>query len=178
MSSNFQHKFEVSANGQPEQGIHKVCMFVVHGNDLLCLVREHKDGTASVEPPGGKIDTKPCGARETPEEALVREAAEELNIQIKPLAFVGVEPHPHTGKPVGYYMCEHVSGEPINNLEDEHLGIVRVPLSNLQGLKEDCAREIWGDRPVDYRIPDNLLTKALYKLNELTHSAGQRYNFG
>ncbi len=178
MSSNLQHQFESSAVGFPEQDIHKVCMFVVHDNDLLCVVREHKDGTASVESPGGKVDIKPCGTRETVEEALVREAAEELNIQINPVAFIGVEPHPFSGKPVGYYMCEHVSGEPINNLEDEHLGILRIPLTDFDAIKDNLAREGWGGRKVDYRIPDNLLTKALYKSDEQGLASGQHYNFG
>lgn len=144
--------------------LHKVCMFVLYENELVCVVREHKDGTASVEPPGGKIDIKPCGNRETAEEALRREAAEELNIEVRPLGLLGVEAHPHTGKLVGYYMCEHMSGEPVNNLEDEHLGVLRVPLQDLSGLKADCEQEKWGGRPVDYRIPDGMLREYLNKM--------------
>ncbi len=43
---------------------------------------------------------------------------------------------------------------------------------------DNLAREGWGGRKVDYRIPDNLLTKALYKSDEQGLASGQHYNFG
>lgn len=152
-----------------QQTINKVCLFLVHNGNLILVVRHHaKDNSVSIEPAGGKIDPKENGDLETPDEALVREADQELGVIIKPMHMMSVELHPHTGKPVAYYSCDHVSGTPYNKAHDEHLGILEIPLRNIKSYDDlrtialDMAQKIVDDarageplsRPIEFRVPE------------------------
>ena len=154
------------------QPVNKVCMYLEHQGNLILLVRFHpKDNSVSIEAGGGKIDRKSNGDLETPVEALIREGGEEFGILIKPHHMMTLELHPHTGKPVAYYSCEHVSGTPFNKAKDEHLGILEIPTHKIDTYKDlnlialDMAEKIveaahTGEplsRPIEFRVPEDIM---------------------
>lgn len=167
MSKNPIHSLKFSEIA--EQAVNKVCLFLAHEGNLILVVRYHeKDNSVSVEPPGGKVDPKPNGNLETHDEALIREAVQEVGVRIKPISLLHIEPHPHTQKPVAYYSSEHVAGEPFNMVRDEHLDILKIPLSSLKNYEEielmalEMAkaivdRELAGQklsRDIEFRVPE------------------------
>lgn len=150
-----------------EQPVNKVCLFLVHDQCLILIVRYHaKDNSISIEPAGGKIDPRQDGSLETHQEALVREASQELGVEILPRNMIAVEEHPYTRKPVAYYHCDLVSGIPHNRVPDEHLGVIQVPIpqgfEELKSLAIQQAKEIIRgtplnkglSRPIDFRVPE------------------------
>ncbi len=156
--------------GLAGEQVNKVCLFLVHENHLILIVRHHaKDNTVSIEPAGGKIDPKPNGDMETHGEALIREAHQELGVVIRPQYMMAVEMHPHTGKPVAYYSCEHVSGTPYNKAEDEHLGVIKVDIHKIDSYEDlelialNMAQKIIAEShtgeeivlPIKFRVPKN-----------------------
>jgi 8-oxo-dGTP diphosphatase len=75
----------------------------------LLLVHNTKHGGLRIEPPGGKKH-----GDEGWEESVVREAAEELGIDVRPLRLFGTYgTHSPEGEfSVRLYICEIISGEP------------------------------------------------------------------
>lgn len=147
-------------NAVIEQPINKVCLLLVCNGHLILLVRKHAaDNSVSIEPPGGKIDRKLCGEIETPQEALIREAQEELGIRISPGHLMALENHPYTGKPVAYYSCEHVEGNPYNKADGEHLGILALDIQkissyeDLEAMALAKAQEITEVSLIEFRVP-------------------------
>jgi len=150
---------------------HKVCMLVPYEGNLIFVVRQHKDGRVSVEPPGGKRDPLVYGRRiESPEEALVREAHEELGIKIRPLDRLGVEAHPFTGAPVGYYYCEHVSGVPYNIETRQHLQVIEVSAgrTSMDDFRRACSMRRVAGVPVEFRLPENVYESYLKRVGDDT----------
>jgi len=84
----------------------------------LLLVRNIKHGMERFEPPGGKRRVS-----ERPEETVVREAAEELGLRIRPVRLLGVydTSSPEGEFPVHMYVCEVTGGAP-EVLEAEKTG--------------------------------------------------------
>lgn len=79
---------------------------IIHEAKLL-VVHRNKFGTEYDTLPGGKIEIG-----ETPEQALVREVAEETTITFSGPRFIALE---HAGLPWGdqyIYICDYTSGEP------------------------------------------------------------------
>lgn len=171
---------------QDVDSVKKVCFFVEHDGCLILVARRHKDGSVSVEPPGGKIDPKQCGAMETHGEAIVREGTEELNILLNPKQILAVELHPVTKSPVGYYACEHVSGIPANAAmnektgQKEHLGVLKIAIDQIQTYEDlelialDIAEKIVEvtlprtplARPIDFRVPEGAVMNYLQQLRQ------------
>ena len=58
--------------------------------------------------PGGGIE-----GEETPEQAAVRETAEEVGLEVKAVRILGDRVHPQTGVPMTYVACELISGDAI-----------------------------------------------------------------
>lgn len=171
-----------------EQEINKVCLFLVHEYNLIFIVRHHaKDNSVSVEPAGGKIDPKANGDMESHQEALIREGEQELGVIVKPLSLLSVEIHPFTGKSVAYYACEHESGTPYNKAQDEHLGIIKIPISatkDYESLKlmainraQKIVNEMRGyeelSRPIDFRVPEKPVMHFLRQFIVTSHPTFQ-----
>ncbi|MDD3020098.1 MAG: NUDIX hydrolase [Alphaproteobacteria bacterium] len=102
-----------------------------YAGDILLVVRQHKDGAVSIEPPGGALERG-----ETLRKGLQRELGEELGYlhltAIEERALVGVEdilykdgnPKPRL---THYFKCSTLLGLPYNALPDEHKALIRVP---------------------------------------------------
>lgn len=162
-SSQYSQNFEKVADP------YKVCMLVPYQGNLIFVVRQHKDGRVSVEPPGGKRDPRRYGSEiETPEEALIREGHEELGIEIRPVEILGVEPHPYTGKSVGYYFCEHVKGIPQNIETRQHLQVIGLApsKSRVEEFRRACSKRTVGGAPVDFRLPNDVFDSYLKRVGE------------
>ncbi|OGQ02434.1 MAG: hypothetical protein A2W38_02590 [Deltaproteobacteria bacterium RBG_19FT_COMBO_58_16] len=77
--------------------------------EKILLVHNRKHGGLRIEPPGGKVHKG-----EGFEESVVREAAEELGVAVRPVRLFGrYDTHsPEGGFVVRLYLCEITSGEP------------------------------------------------------------------
>lgn len=189
MARLFYSQFASAAAPQVENKasqINKVCLFIAHEEDLILVVRHHaKDGSVSIEPAGGKIDPKADGEIETHEEALIREAEQELGITIKPNHMLHIENHPYTHKPVAYYACDHISGTPYNKASDEHLGVIGIPLGNIESyedLKREAlfmAQEIVDEtslgpklsRSIEFRVPQQAVMAFIEDIMDVPQSS-------
>jgi 8-oxo-dGTP pyrophosphatase MutT (NUDIX family) len=166
---------QAQGNSGDVRDAQKVCLFVTHNGCLLFIVRHHQeDNSVSIEPSGGKVDFKRSGGRETHNEALIREAKEELGIVIAPQGLLSVENHPFTHKPVAYYACSHVEGVPFNAADREHIGVIEIPLgaaqayADLQRLSLEGAQRIVAEklsqplsRPIEFRVPEGAVMNFL-----------------
>ena len=157
-----------------EQPVNKVSLFLAHNGNFILVVRHHaKDNSVSIEPPGGKIDPRKNGDLETHEQALKREAYQEIGLLVKPLSWMMDEFHPYTGKPVAHYYCEPVGGMLHNKAFDEHLGVLEIGLSKLMKYEDiklvalDAAQKIVDQalgnnqlsRPIDFRVSEESFLK-------------------
>lgn len=107
-----------------------------YAHGLFFVVRQHKDGKISIEPPGGALE-----ADETPRRGLRREIGEELG----PFLMASIDDQPlgkirdilrKDGKPqprlTEYFKCQTVVGFAYNALPDEHLMVICVPSSHFE----------------------------------------------
>lgn len=144
---------------------------------LLFVVRQHKDGKVSIEPPGGALE-----ANETPRNGLRREIGEELG----PFLMASIDAEPlgrirdilrKDGKAqprlTEYFKCHTMMGFAFNALPDEHISLIRVPHENFEGegvnsiqsfnrLKREAIRIARGELakkgiehagPIEFRLP-------------------------
>ncbi|SOB81565.1 NUDIX hydrolase [Streptomyces sp. 1331.2] len=78
---------------------------VVREGRVLMVRRRVSEGQLSWQFPAGKIETG-----ESPEEAAVRETAEETGLGVAAVKLLGERVHPKTGRLMSYTACEIVSG--------------------------------------------------------------------
>ncbi|MFB7907829.1 NUDIX hydrolase [Kitasatospora sp. NPDC056076] len=78
---------------------------VVHEGRVLMVRRRVSEGQLSWQFPAGEIE-----AGESPEEAAVRETAEEAGLGVAVVGFLGERVHPKTGRLMSYAACEVVGG--------------------------------------------------------------------
>ncbi|MFE9428913.1 NUDIX hydrolase [Kitasatospora sp. NPDC006697] len=78
---------------------------VVHEGRVLMVRRRVSEGQLSWQFPAGEIE-----AGESPEEAAVRETAEETGLGVAAVKLLGERVHPKTGRLMSYTACEAVSG--------------------------------------------------------------------
>ncbi|MFF7991703.1 NUDIX hydrolase [Kitasatospora xanthocidica] len=78
---------------------------VVHEGRVLMVRRRVSEGQLSWQFPAGEIE-----AGESPEEAAVRETAEETGLGVAAVKLLGERVHPKTGRLMWYTACEIVSG--------------------------------------------------------------------
>ncbi|GAB7180418.1 ADP-ribose pyrophosphatase YjhB NUDIX family [Kitasatospora sp. Ki12] len=78
---------------------------VVHEGRVLMVRRRVSEGQLSWQFPAGEIEDG-----ESPEEAAVRETAEETGLGVAAVKLLGERVHPKTGRLMSYAACEVVSG--------------------------------------------------------------------
>ncbi|WP_435285201.1 NUDIX hydrolase [Streptomyces bacillaris] len=81
---------------------------IVDGGKVLMIRRRQREGKLLWAFPGGGIE-----AGETPEQAAVRETAEEVGLEVKAVRVLGDRVHPQTGVPMTYVACELISGDAV-----------------------------------------------------------------
>ncbi|MET9051208.1 NUDIX hydrolase [Streptomyces bacillaris] len=81
---------------------------IVDVGKVLMIRRRQREGKLLWAFPGGGIE-----AGETPEQAAVRETAEEVGLEVKAVRVLGERVHPQTGVPMTYVACELISGDAI-----------------------------------------------------------------
>lgn len=91
---------------------------VIHNNHLL-VIKRIKKGMRYMVTPGGRIE-----ARETKEQALIRELAEETMIKVANPRLVFIENPNDDNWGIQYiYLCDYVSGEPQLHPDSEEVTI-------------------------------------------------------
>ncbi|GAA2834106.1 NUDIX hydrolase [Kitasatospora sp. CM 4170] len=78
---------------------------VVNEGRVLMVRRRISEGQLSWQFPAGEIE-----ADESPEEAAVRETAEETGLGVTAVKLLGQRVHPKTGRLMSYTACEAISG--------------------------------------------------------------------
>jgi len=93
----------------------KIVIGVIENNKKILMVRRRiKEGDLSWQFPGGVV-----GENETEESAIVREVFEEVDVVCRVQKKLGERIHPLTGKNVGYWLCDYLSGEVFVKYDDE-----------------------------------------------------------
>lgn len=88
---------------------------IVVRNGLVLMVRRRvKEGELMWQFPAGGIE-----AGETPEQAAVRETAEETSLTVEAVKLLGERVHPKTGRLMSYTACNAVAGEAVVADADE-----------------------------------------------------------
>lgn len=87
-----------------EQGISTA--IITNAGRVLMIRRREREGRLLWAFPGGGIEEG-----ETPEQAAVRETAEEVDLEVKAIKPLGERVHPQTGRHMSYVACEVVGGE-------------------------------------------------------------------
>ena len=95
--------------------INVVAAIIKHGNQILATQRGDGDYKGKWEFPGGKIEEG-----ESPEQALIREIKEELDVEIRVNELVDIVEHdyPTFRLKMSCFYCEIISGDLVLN---EHL---------------------------------------------------------
>ena len=95
-----------------QQGI-STAIIVADGR-VLMIRRREREGRLLWAFPGGGIE-----AGESPEQAAVRETAEEVGLEVKAVGVLGDRVHPQTGRHMTYVACEVIAGDAIVGDEEE-----------------------------------------------------------
>ena len=94
---------------------------IVNGGRVLMIRRREPEGKLLWAFPGGGIE-----AGESPEQAAVRETAEEVGLEVKAVRALGERVHPQTGRHMTYVACEVISGDAIVGDEEEIAAVAWV----------------------------------------------------
>jgi 8-oxo-dGTP diphosphatase len=79
---------------------------IVDAGRVLMIRRREREGRLRWAFPGGGIE-----AGESPEQAAVRETAEEVTLEVKAVRVLGERVHPDTRVHMTYVACEPITGE-------------------------------------------------------------------
>lgn len=99
---------------------------IAHEGAVLMIRRRQKEGELLWAFPGGAVEDG-----ETPEEAAVREVAEEVGLTVAAEKALGERVHPKTGRTMTYTVCSVVEGEPVVLDEEEIAEVAWVKLDEI-----------------------------------------------
>ncbi|MFF2944056.1 NUDIX hydrolase [Streptomyces niveus] len=99
---------------------------IVDGERVLMIRRREREGKLLWAFPGGGIE-----AGETPEQAAVRETAEEVGLEVKAERVLGERVHPNTGRHMTYVACELISGKAVVGDEEEIAEVAWLTLAEI-----------------------------------------------
>ena len=99
---------------------------ITDGGKVLMIRRREREGKLLWAFPGGGIEQG-----ETPEQAAVRETAEEVGLEVKAVRTLGERMHPQTGRHMTYVACEVVSGEAFVADEEELAEVSWIRLEDI-----------------------------------------------
>lgn len=99
---------------------------IAEAGRVLMVRRRQREGKLSWAFPGGGIE-----AGESPEQAAVREAAEETALEVKAIRVIGQRIHPDTGADMTYVACEPIAGEARVEDDDELAEVAWVALEEI-----------------------------------------------
>ncbi|MEU2484072.1 NUDIX hydrolase [Streptomyces sp. NPDC012617] len=109
-----------------QQGI--ATAIIVDSGKTLMIRRREREGKLLWAFPGGGIE-----AGESPEQAAVRETAEEVGLEVKAVRTLGDRVHPQTGRHVTYVACEVISGDAVVGDEEEIAAVAWVGHGEIAG---------------------------------------------
>jgi 8-oxo-dGTP diphosphatase len=92
--------------------------YIVRDGMLLMVRRRRQEGALEWAGPSGNVEPG-----ETPEQAAVREVAEEVGLTVVVERRLGERVHPATGRHLVYLVCRIVAGEPAV-VDDEEISAV------------------------------------------------------
>jgi 8-oxo-dGTP diphosphatase len=101
---------------------------IVQDGRLLLARRREREGSFLWTMPGGAIEDG-----ETPEQAAVRETAEETGLTVEARQVLGSRVHPATKREMHYIACDVIAGTPRVGDPDEHDRVEFVPVGELGG---------------------------------------------
>lgn len=110
-----------------QQGI--AAAIIVCEDRVLMIRRRVSEGALSWQFPAGAIE-----AGETPEQAAVRETAEETSLTVEAVKLLGQRIHPKTGRSMAYVACRMLGGVAVVNDVEELAEICWATLADLPGL--------------------------------------------
>jgi 8-oxo-dGTP diphosphatase len=99
---------------------------ITDGGRVLMIRRREREGKLLWAFPGGGIEQG-----ETPEQAAVRETAEEVGLEVKAVRTLGDRVHPQTGRHMTYVACEVVAGEAFVADEEELAEVAWIRLEDI-----------------------------------------------
>lgn len=99
---------------------------ITDGGRVLMIRRREREGKLLWAFPGGGIEDG-----ETPEQAAVRETAEEVGLEVKAVRTLGDRVHPQTGRHMTYVACEVVAGEAFVADEEELAEVSWIRLEDI-----------------------------------------------
>ncbi|MFD5675584.1 NUDIX hydrolase [Streptomyces sp. NPDC127040] len=99
---------------------------ITKGDRVLMVRRRQQEGKLLWAFPGGGIEVG-----ETPEQAAVREVAEEVALEAKAIRVLGARVHPQTGADMTYVACEPVTGEARVEDEEELAEVAWITLEEI-----------------------------------------------
>ena len=99
---------------------------ITDGGKVLMIRRREREGKLLWAFPGAGIEQG-----ETPEQAAVRETAEEVGLEVKAVRTLGERMHPQTGRHMTYVACEVVSGEAFVADEEELAEVSWIRLEDI-----------------------------------------------
>lgn len=99
---------------------------ITHQGRVLMVRRREQEGRLLWAFPGGGIE-----AGESPEEAAVREVAEEVGLDVEATAVLGDRVHPQTGRHMTYVACVVLAGEAVVADEEELAEVAWLELAEI-----------------------------------------------
>lgn len=115
--------------GEQDHGRPVAMSVIADAGRVLLIRRRKREGDLLWAFPGGGIEEG-----ETPQQAAVREAAEEVGLVVSVSRVLGDRVHPQTGRHVTYVACGLVSGEGRAAAPREVAEVAWIPHSKLGGF--------------------------------------------
>lgn len=102
---------------------------VVYGRDVLLVCR--RDGSEGIR---WGFPTGVVKPGRDPAQVAVSETLGETGVHCEPRTALGTRLHPKTGAMCAYYLCDYLTGEPVNGDPAENSAVTWAPIDRLAGF--------------------------------------------